>query len=80
VIGKTELVNLEMKNYTEQGVSFTVSQIETGNPGALVKRREEIENALETTRAARNHLFSALLVTDVTALDSLLFAAGKDPS
>jgi manganese-dependent inorganic pyrophosphatase len=72
-----ELVNLDMKEYTEQGVSFTVSQIETDSPGALVKRREEIENALEAIRASKDRLFSALLVTDVTVLDSLLFVAGK---
>jgi inorganic pyrophosphatase/exopolyphosphatase len=54
-----------------------VSQIETDNPEALVERRAEINAALEQNRAARDHLFSALLVTDVTALDSLLFVTGK---
>jgi manganese-dependent inorganic pyrophosphatase len=73
-----ELVNLDMKEYTELGFSFTVSQIETDNPGGLVLRRSEIERVLETTRAAKDRLFSALLVTDVTVLDSLLFVAGKE--
>jgi manganese-dependent inorganic pyrophosphatase len=72
-----ELVGMDMKEYTERGFTFTVSQIETDNPAALVERRAEIGAALEQNRAAKDHLFSALLVTDVTALDSLLFVTGK---
>jgi manganese-dependent inorganic pyrophosphatase len=66
-----------MKEYTERGVTFSVSQIETDNPGALTERRAEIAGVLERTRSVKDHLFSALLVTDVTVLDSLLFVAGK---
>jgi manganese-dependent inorganic pyrophosphatase len=72
-----ELVKLDMKEYAERGVTFSVSQIETDNPGALVERQAEIAAALEEARAAKDHLFSALLVTDVTVLDSLLFVTGK---
>jgi manganese-dependent inorganic pyrophosphatase len=72
-----ELIKLDMKEYTERGMTFSVSQIETGNPGMLVERRLEIAEALEKERALKDHLFSALLVTDVTVLDSLLFVAGK---
>jgi manganese-dependent inorganic pyrophosphatase len=72
-----DLINMDMKEYTERGFSFTVSQIETDNPEALVERRAEISAALEKMRAAKDHLFSALLVTDVTVLDSLLFVTGK---
>ncbi|MDR0629474.1 MAG: putative manganese-dependent inorganic diphosphatase [Treponema sp.] len=72
-----ELIKLDMKEYTEKGLTFSVSQIETDNPGALVERRDEIAGALEQVRAMQDHLFSALLVTDVTVLDSLLFVTGK---
>ncbi|MDR0585397.1 MAG: putative manganese-dependent inorganic diphosphatase [Treponema sp.] len=72
-----ELVRMDMKEYAERGLTFTVSQIETDNPKALMERRAEIAAALEKERAARDHLFSALLVTDVTVLDSLLFVSGK---
>jgi manganese-dependent inorganic pyrophosphatase len=71
-----ELVALDMKEYTEQGVKFSVSQIETLNPQRLAARKEEILAALESARHSRSLFFSALLVTDVTALDSLLFTAG----
>jgi manganese-dependent inorganic pyrophosphatase len=66
-----------MKEYSEQEVRFSVSQIETGTVDYLVVRKDESLTALENTRNSRGHLFSALLVTDVTALDSLLFVAGK---
>ncbi|MDR3130213.1 MAG: putative manganese-dependent inorganic diphosphatase [Treponema sp.] len=72
-----ELIRLDMKEYSERAVTFSVSQIETGNPEALAERRAEIAAALEKTRSLKDHLFSALLVTDVTVLDSLLFVAGK---
>jgi manganese-dependent inorganic pyrophosphatase len=72
-----ELVALDMKEYTERGLSFSVSQIETDTPDLLVARSAEIFRALEKARAAKDHLFAALLATDVTALDSLLFMAGK---
>jgi manganese-dependent inorganic pyrophosphatase len=72
-----ELITLDMKEYAEQGASFTVSQIETDNPGPLAARKAEIAEALGKARASKDYLFSALLVTDVTYLDSLLFVAGK---
>jgi manganese-dependent inorganic pyrophosphatase len=72
-----ELVKLDMKEYAEGGITFSVSQVETDNPGALAERQAEIAAALENTRAGKDHLFSALLVTDVTVLDSLLFVTGK---
>ncbi|MDR0374897.1 MAG: inorganic diphosphatase, partial [Treponema sp.] len=72
-----ELIKLDLKEYAEPGVTFSVSQIETDNPRALTERRNEIIAALEQVRAGKDHRFSALLSTDVTVLDSLLFVAGK---
>jgi manganese-dependent inorganic pyrophosphatase len=72
-----ELILLDMKEYTEQGAKFSVSQVETDNPGPLAARKAEIAEALEKARSSKDYLFSALLVTDVTYLDSLLFVAGK---
>jgi manganese-dependent inorganic pyrophosphatase len=72
-----ELITLDMKEYAEQGAKFSVSQVETDNPGPLAARKAEIAEALEKARASQDYLFSALLVTDVTYLDSLLFVVGK---
>jgi manganese-dependent inorganic pyrophosphatase len=72
-----ELVSLDMKEYQEKDAGFSVSQIETNNVDELVVRRDEIFAALVKACTNKNFLFSALLVTDVTALDSLLFVAGS---
>ncbi|AEF84475.1 manganese-dependent inorganic pyrophosphatase [Treponema primitia ZAS-2] len=72
-----ELVAMDMKEYAEQGVEFSVSQVETDRPDDLVTRKDEILGQLEKICSRKKWLFSALLVTDVTTLDSLLFVAGK---
>ncbi|MDR0512749.1 MAG: putative manganese-dependent inorganic diphosphatase [Treponema sp.] len=72
-----ELITMDCKAYTEQGTSFAVSQIEIDDAEALMERSSEITEALEKARAAENHLFVALLATDVTRLDSLLFVVGN---
>ncbi|MDR2194640.1 MAG: putative manganese-dependent inorganic diphosphatase [Treponema sp.] len=72
-----ELIGMDMKEYGEGDVSFTVSQIETDNTDALVRRQHEIFAALEKNRTGKNLFFASLLVTDVTTLDSLFFVTGK---
>ncbi len=71
-----ELIHMDMKAYEEKGASFSVSQVETDSPEDLVERKAEILEELATSRKSGKHLFSALLVTDVTELDSLLFVEG----
>jgi manganese-dependent inorganic pyrophosphatase len=71
-----ELIRMDMKEYDELGASFTVSQVETEAPEVLVDRREEILAELASVRRSGKRLFSALMVTDVTELTSLLFVEG----
>jgi manganese-dependent inorganic pyrophosphatase len=73
----SELVSLDMKEYAETGRRFSISQVETNTPESLFARKEEIFNALEQTRRNSGLLFAALLVTDVTALDSFFFVSGE---
>ncbi|MDR2521473.1 MAG: putative manganese-dependent inorganic diphosphatase [Spirochaetaceae bacterium] len=72
-----QLIALDMKVYEEHGQRYTVSQIETSDLHSLVSRRQELLSELDQIRGAKNLLFAALLVTDVTTLDSLLFIAAK---
>jgi manganese-dependent inorganic pyrophosphatase len=72
-----ELLSMDRKEYIENGLSFTVSQIETSNPDSLVSRKKEIFIAMEEARNGKGWLFSALLITDISVLDSLLFVAGE---
>ncbi len=80
VSGRTakELVGQDMKEYTEQGEAFTVSQIEVEEPGEVLERKEEFLGVLEKERNRGNKLFSALLVTDITVLSSIMILAA-DP-
>ncbi len=71
-----ELVQMDMKEYEERGARFSVSQIETENPEDLVLRKDDILAELEAARREGGRLFSALMVTDVTELNSLLFVEG----
>jgi manganese-dependent inorganic pyrophosphatase len=72
-----DLVAMDMKEYAEQGRTFSVSQIETDTPDTLIARTDELFNALDTVRNVKNLFFAALLVTDVTTLDSILFVRGE---
>jgi manganese-dependent inorganic pyrophosphatase len=72
-----ELVTLDMKEYAEQEKAFSVSQIETDTPDILIVRMDEILTVLDDIKSKKDLLFSALLVTDVITLDSLLFIRGE---
>jgi len=72
-----ELVHMDMKEYQEQEAHFTVSQVETDTPEELVARKKEILAELAMVKNSGKRLFSALMVTDVTELTSLLFVEGE---
>ncbi|MCA1950874.1 MAG: putative manganese-dependent inorganic diphosphatase [Treponema sp.] len=72
-----ELVRMDMKEYQEQGARFTVSQVETDTTEELVARKNEIIAELRAVKTAEKRLFSALMVTDVTELTSILFVEGE---
>ena len=68
-----------MKEYSEGKLVYTVSQIEVDNTNEILKRKKEFLQELEFERRSRKGLFSALLVTDIASLSSiLLIEAEKD--
>lgn len=79
ISGRTadELILQDMKEYTEGDCTFTVSQIEVEDPYEILSRKAEFIAMLETQRLKGGRLFSALLVTDITELSSLLLIAGE---
>jgi manganese-dependent inorganic pyrophosphatase len=79
ISGRTveELIKQDMKEYTEKGFSFTVSQIEVEDPHEILARKGEFISMLESLRLSTGRLFCALLVTDITALSSLLLIAAE---
>ena len=80
ISGRTadELIHQDMKEYQEDRFTFTVSQIEVEEPHEILERKEEFLSVLEDERRRGGRLFSALLVTDITVLSSLLLIAADE--
>ena len=75
----SEVIRQGMKEYSEGKLVYTVSQIEVDNTNEILKRKKEFLQELEFERRSRKGLFSALLVTDIASLSSiLLIEAEKD--
>ncbi|MCQ2612990.1 MAG: putative manganese-dependent inorganic diphosphatase [Treponemataceae bacterium] len=68
----SEVIHQDMKEYTEGKNTYTVSQIEVGRSDEILARKEEFLTELEIERRSHKALFSALMVTDITRLTSLL--------
>jgi manganese-dependent inorganic pyrophosphatase len=71
-----QAITTDCKEYTEQGRTFSVAQIEEIGFDQFWKRREEVTTALEDYRAKNKYFFSCLLVTDVVRQTSVLVVAG----
>lgn len=71
-----EIVRLDMKEYGAADRSFTVSQVEVHSPDEILERADEVASELAALRASGDHYFSALMVTDITELSSVLFVEG----
>ena len=71
-----KILSTDSKHYDESGVSFVVAQIETGTADELSARIPELLEALKAQCVTEKLFFSALMVTDITALNSILLVAG----
>ena len=72
-----QAITTDCKEYQEDGVRFSVAQIEEIGFDQFWKRKTELLEALENYRRSRSYRFSALLVTDVNSQSSLLLLAGE---
>ncbi len=72
-----KLISMDSKAYAENGLNFTVAQIETGTTNEIHARLPELLAALEEARQKENLFFKALMVTDIVALNSILLVAGE---
>jgi manganese-dependent inorganic pyrophosphatase len=72
------IVQSDHKVYDEDGVRFSVSQVEELGFGSFWSRAKGIAAALEALRRDERLSFAALLVTDVNTQNSLLLVKG-DP-
>ncbi len=73
-----KILSTDSKRYDDNGMAFSVAQIETGTADELKERIPELLKALEEQCQAEKLFFAALMVTDITALNSVLLVAGDD--
>jgi manganese-dependent inorganic pyrophosphatase len=74
-----EAVTSDCKEYTEEGLRFSVAQIEEVGFDQFQRHKTELVAALEAHRLRHRYDFAALLVTDVAEQNSLLLLAGPAP-
>jgi len=67
-----EIIKLDLKEYEASGKRLTVSQVEVSDTAEIMERREEIAAGLARLRSEGGYYLSAIMVTDITELTSLL--------
>ncbi|HYG22341.1 MAG TPA: putative manganese-dependent inorganic diphosphatase [Verrucomicrobiae bacterium] len=73
-----QAITTDCKEYREDGVTFSVAQIEEVGFDQFWLRKQELLDALEAFRAQRGYHFSALMITDVTTQNSMLLVKGDE--
>jgi manganese-dependent inorganic pyrophosphatase len=73
-----QAITSDCKEYVDEGVKFSLAQIEENGFEQFWKRKNELTEALESYRRRAAYLFSALLVTDITTQNSLLLVVGDE--
>lgn len=71
-----EIIGMDAKDYTACGQRFAVSQVEVSTTDNLLARKDELLEALGQARAKNGLFFAALMITDITALSSILLVDG----
>ncbi|MGI8431817.1 MAG: DHHA2 domain-containing protein, partial [Chthoniobacterales bacterium] len=72
-----QVITADCKEYDEDGVRFTVSQIEELSFSHFPEKQESLLQALEAHYRAKRLYFAALLVTDINTQTSLLLCFGE---
>ena len=72
------LLIADCKEYTDSGVTFSVSQIEEISFAQFQTKQDKLIAELEKYREAHGYFFSTLLVTDVNTQNSILLVRGSE--
>ncbi len=72
------VIRSDFKIYQEDGVRFSVSQVEELGFGNFWKHAKPLSNALQKMRTDEHLVFACLLVTDINSQNSLLLAHGEE--
>ena len=72
-----ETIKSDCKIYEENGITYSVSQIEELGFNNVKGKIKDLNKALKEFRENQNHFFSMLLITDINSHDSLLLVASN---
>ena len=73
-----EILNADRKEFAEQGMNVSISQVEERDLHGFKARREELEAELRALHASRGYNLSILAVTDVALHHSMILAIGPE--
>jgi manganese-dependent inorganic pyrophosphatase len=73
-----EILNADRKEFTEQGLSVSISQVEERDLHGFAARRVDLEAALNQLYKARKYDLAVLAVTDVALHLSMILAVGQE--
>jgi manganese-dependent inorganic pyrophosphatase len=73
-----EILNTDRKEFHEDGVSVSISQVEERDLHGFAGRRDELERALRDLRKNLNCDLAVLAITDVALHHSMILAIGDD--
>lgn len=73
-----EILNADRKEFTEQGLSVSISQVEERDLHGFAARRVELEAALKDLYTAGKYDLAVLAVTDVALHLSMILAVGQE--
>jgi manganese-dependent inorganic pyrophosphatase len=73
-----EVLNADRKEFTEQGVTVSISQVEERDLHGFAARRDDLERVLRELHVAHGYDLSLLAVTDVALHHSMILAVGRD--
>lgn len=73
-----EILNADRKEFTEQGLSVSISQVEERDLHGFAARRDELEAMLKKLYYRENYDLAVLAVTDVALHHSMILAIGHE--
>ena len=72
-----ELINIDSKPFTTNGVKYQVAQVNTASIEDVLKSKAEIESAMEKFMKGNQVELFVLLITDILENNSQIIALGK---
>ncbi len=77
-LSSDDAIHSDCKDYEEDGVAFTIAQIEELSLVHFDQHQARLLEALESHRSKGKFVFAALLVTDINTQESLMLMTGHD--